>query len=201
MAIPIKGRSHSLRCCLLFRWQSTKTRNACSDRQTLLLPIPFVNSQQSGILTLVSSHPDLALHLIQNLPFISSNTSSPGPFFSPTECGTMGSIIFEERNPQGTSPFFNRFPLEIRRMIYMELFGSRNVHVTSGLQGIKMEWSPKLAHWICGRDSASPHKCIRKDHEWQCLSVHLMFTCKQAWVFSDHHNLSSIYLSLDHTQL
>lgn len=149
------------------------------NRQTLLLPTSFVKSQRSEIY----------------LGFFLSKTSSPEPSLSPTERGTMRSIMFEERNSQGTSPFFNQFPLEMRCMIYTELFDSQNVHVMRGLRGIKMEWSPKLAHWICDRDSGSPHKhkCIRKDHEWQCLSVHLMFTCKQMWVFSDHHNLSSAY--------
>ncbi|KAF5673032.1 hypothetical protein FHETE_3517 [Fusarium heterosporum] len=91
---------------------------------------------------------------------------------------------------QGRSPLFS-LPLEIRELIYIELFGSELVHVLPRQRGDKFngKGAPTdanvsvFAHCVCcrGRESV-PHYHEEKNHEWRFLSANLLKTCQSAYI-------------------
>ncbi|RSL47572.1 hypothetical protein CEP54_013330 [Fusarium duplospermum] len=107
----------------------------------------------------------------------------------------MSPVVFSKVGDQLKSPFFKKFPPEIRKMIYTELFGSRLVHVLfHSSVYLKPEFSytkegapprrkiPGWAHCVCQQDiEALPHQHSEEDHEWCYLSASIIFTCKYAF--------------------
>ncbi|KAF4971503.1 hypothetical protein FSARC_1663 [Fusarium sarcochroum] len=92
---------------------------------------------------------------------------------------------------QSESPLFAKVPSEIRRMIFLELFGNRQVHITlnqskSNDVSFRREGRPlsgrKWAHCVCRRHPDSDvHSHSEEDHKWVFLSAGIAFTCKRAF--------------------
>ncbi|RSM06126.1 hypothetical protein CDV31_009302 [Fusarium ambrosium] len=107
----------------------------------------------------------------------------------------MSSVVFSKVGDQPNSPFFEKLPPEIRKMIYTELFGSRLVHILfHSSEFLKPEFSyakegapprrkiPGWAHCVCQQGiEAPPHQHSEEDHEWYYLSASIIFTCKYAF--------------------
>ncbi|KAH7249211.1 hypothetical protein B0J15DRAFT_550666 [Fusarium solani] len=107
----------------------------------------------------------------------------------------MPSVVFPTVGDQPKSPFFKKFPPEIRKMIYTELFGSRLVHVFFHSSAyLKPEFSytregapPRRkisgwAHCVCQQGiEGPPHEHSEKHHKWCYLSASIIFTCKYAF--------------------
>ncbi|UPL01717.1 hypothetical protein LCI18_012651 [Fusarium solani-melongenae] len=107
----------------------------------------------------------------------------------------MSCVVFPKVDDQPNSPFFKKFPTEIRKMIYTELFGSHRVHVLfHSSEHLKPELSytkegappqrkiPGWAHCVCQQDIGTPpHQHSEEHHEWCYLSASIIFTCKSAF--------------------
>ncbi|KAI8718545.1 hypothetical protein NCS52_00633600 [Fusarium sp. LHS14.1] len=105
----------------------------------------------------------------------------------------MPSVIFPKVGDQPKSPFFKKFPPEVRKMVYTELFGSRIVNILFHSSAyLKPEFSyiregaprkiPGWTHCVCQEDiKALPHQHSEQQHEWSYLSVSIIFTCKYAF--------------------
>ncbi|KAL2687580.1 hypothetical protein Neosp_005141 [[Neocosmospora] mangrovei] len=99
---------------------------------------------------------------------------------------------FSECRVQNGSPFFTKFPAEIRRCIYREAFGDRRVHIVSKetpyfnpQKNMSMHVSRRWMHHVCIReipdndDAAHPH---HEDKNKSCrLATQILRTCKQAF--------------------
>ncbi|KAI8672320.1 hypothetical protein NCS56_00694600 [Fusarium sp. Ph1] len=107
----------------------------------------------------------------------------------------MPCVVSPKVGDQPKSPFFKKFPPEIRKMIYTELFGSRHVHVLfHSSVYLKPEFSytaegapprrkiPGWAHCVCQQSiGALPHQHSEEHREWYYLSASITFTCKYAF--------------------
>lgn len=114
--------------------------------------------------------------------------------YPPFNLSTMPCVVFPKVDDQPKSPFFKKFPPEIRKAIYTELFGSRHVHVLFHSSAyLKPDFSytterapprrkiPGWAHCVCQQGiKAPPHQHREKNHEWCYLSASIIFTCKHA---------------------
>ncbi|KAH7237470.1 uncharacterized protein BKA55DRAFT_543007 [Fusarium redolens] len=97
---------------------------------------------------------------------------------------------FEKGHAQDGSLFFTKLHPELRRQIFIYLFGESTVHIKfhQDRDQFKREGRPKPSkipgwcHCVCrkGRE-ALPHRHSEKDHKWCYLSANVMFTCK--WAF------------------
>ncbi|KAF4971506.1 hypothetical protein FSARC_1666 [Fusarium sarcochroum] len=92
---------------------------------------------------------------------------------------------------QRESPFFTTLPAEIRRMIYIELFGSQLVHVyfrqygeTYDREGAPSDAKiPGWVHCVCRRGrEAVPHCHDEENHKWCYLSASILRTCQLAYI-------------------
>ncbi|KAF5564300.1 hypothetical protein FNAPI_2193 [Fusarium napiforme] len=97
---------------------------------------------------------------------------------------------FEKGNAQENSSFFTKLPPELRRQIFIYLFGESSVHVKfhQSKDQFKREGRPKPSkapgwcHCVCRKgNEACAHRHSEKDHKWCYLSANVMFTCK--WAF------------------
>ncbi|CVL05830.1 uncharacterized protein FMAN_10510 [Fusarium mangiferae] len=97
---------------------------------------------------------------------------------------------FEKGNAQENSSFFTKLPPELRRLIFIYLFGESTVHIKfhQSKDQFKREGRPKPSkvpgwcHCVCRKGKgALPHQHSEKDHKWCQLSANVMFTCK--WAF------------------
>ncbi|KAJ4311476.1 hypothetical protein N0V84_010428 [Fusarium piperis] len=105
---------------------------------------------------------------------------------------------FSKSRVQYGSPFFTKFPPEIRRLIYREAFGDRRVHIVSKetrapdttsddhtpQKDVSIPASHRWTHHVCIRDRpdrsamAHPHD---DDNDMSCrLATQILRTCKQA---------------------
>ncbi|KAM5345618.1 hypothetical protein ACJ41O_011479 [Fusarium nematophilum] len=112
----------------------------------------------------------------------------------------IGWARFPEGNAQSASPFFAKLCPEIRRQIFVELFGERLVHVKFSNQGkgsrsFKRNGHPpnELTGWwhcVCRRGRRTmPHDHSEKDHKWCYLPTNFIFTCKRVF----HEGTSVLY--------
>ncbi|KAI8718541.1 hypothetical protein NCS52_00633200 [Fusarium sp. LHS14.1] len=101
-------------------------------------------------------------------------------------------VRFETGDEQSHSKFFTKLHPDVRREIFLHLFGSRYVHViftSSGMNARKF-WRhdhPPLTHvgWlhcVC-RSGAQllPHEHEEECHKWRYLSTNILWTCKRAY--------------------
>ncbi|RSL51772.1 hypothetical protein BHE90_013657 [Fusarium euwallaceae] len=109
---------------------------------------------------------------------------------------------------QDGSPFFTKFPPEIRRFIYGEAFGNRRVHIVpkethyiNPLEYMSMTVSLRWTHHVCVReipgndDAAHPHF---EDKDKSCrLAVQILRTCKQVYEEGVHLLYKSNVFSFD----
>ncbi|EEU42318.1 uncharacterized protein NECHADRAFT_80149 [Fusarium vanettenii 77-13-4] len=103
-------------------------------------------------------------------------------------------VRFETGDEQSHSKFFTKLYPEIKREIFLHLFGSRHVHLMfvkgRALDDGKKFWRhghPPLTHlgWlhcVC-RSGAKllPHKHHEECHKWRFLSTNILWTCKRAY--------------------
>ncbi|RSL37885.1 hypothetical protein CEP53_015396 [Fusarium sp. AF-6] len=82
-------------------------------------------------------------------------------------------------NQQEHSPFFQKIIPDVRRLIYLEAFGSRSVHVVPGLR----RNDPAYFLYTCRQpDDASPHDECPDVGEEKCrLATNLLYTCQMAY--------------------
>ncbi|RSL47574.1 hypothetical protein CEP54_013332 [Fusarium duplospermum] len=82
-------------------------------------------------------------------------------------------------NQQEDSPFFQKIIPDVRRLIYLEAFGSRSVHVVPGLRRNE----PAYLLYACRQpDDASPHDECPDVGEEKCrLATNLLYTCQMAY--------------------
>ncbi|UPL00969.1 hypothetical protein LCI18_011903 [Fusarium solani-melongenae] len=96
---------------------------------------------------------------------------------------------FSEYRVQDGSPFFTKFPPEIRRFICSKAFGDRRVHIVSKethyITQMSTVVSRRWTHHVCIRkilnnnDAAHPH---HEDKDKSCrLATQILRTCKQAF--------------------
>ncbi|KAJ4269711.1 hypothetical protein NW762_001379 [Fusarium torreyae] len=100
-------------------------------------------------------------------------------------------VKFDKGLRQSESLLFAKAPSEIRRMVFLELFGNRQIHITlnqSKLNHIKYtrEGRPlsrrKWVHCVCRRHPDSEvHSHNEIDHKWVFISAGIIFTCKRAF--------------------
>ncbi|KAF5670312.1 hypothetical protein FDENT_11334 [Fusarium denticulatum] len=97
---------------------------------------------------------------------------------------------FEKGNAQENSSFFTKLPPELRRQIFIYLFGESIVHIKfhQSKDQFKREGRPKPSkvpgwcHCVCRKGKeACAHPHSEEDHKWCYLSANVMFTCK--WAF------------------
>ncbi|KAL4727567.1 hypothetical protein ACLX1H_004250 [Fusarium chlamydosporum] len=97
---------------------------------------------------------------------------------------------FAESDAQRGSPFFTKLPPEIRRQIFINLFGGSRVHVVFSNhknKSFRREDQPKgpfprFYHCVCRhQNDAPPHKLHEGNHKRRYLSTHILFTCKWAY--------------------
>ncbi|KAH7146529.1 hypothetical protein EDB81DRAFT_883935 [Dactylonectria macrodidyma] len=95
---------------------------------------------------------------------------------------------FNEVNFQGKSPFFLKLNADIRRLIYIQLFGKFLVHICgTGEPTWNLESRPPgnilgLWHCICpGGRKEIPHYHSPETHEWRFLATNLLFSCKRIY--------------------
>ncbi|KAM6504864.1 hypothetical protein FSOLCH5_014782 [Fusarium solani] len=115
---------------------------------------------------------------------------------------------FSECRIQDGSPFFTKFPPEIRRFIYREAFGDRRVHIVSKethyitpQKNMSMTVSRRWTHHVCVReildndDAAHPH---HEDKDRSCrLATQILRTCKQAFEEGIHLLYTSNVFAFD----
>ncbi|RSL37884.1 hypothetical protein CEP53_015397, partial [Fusarium sp. AF-6] len=115
---------------------------------------------------------------------------------------------FSKSSVQDGSPFFTKFPPEIRRCIYREAFGNRRVHIVpkethyiNPFEYMSMTVSLRWTHHVCVReilgndDAAHPHF---EDKDKSCrLAVQILRTCKQAYEEGIHLLYRSNVFSFD----
>ncbi|RSL45422.1 hypothetical protein CEP51_016081 [Fusarium floridanum] len=103
-------------------------------------------------------------------------------------------VRFETGDEQSDSKFFTKLYPDVRREIFLHLFGSRHVHVmfanSRGVDKSEEFWRhghPPLTHvgWlhcVC-RSGAKllPHAHFEYKHKWRYLSTNLLWTCKRAY--------------------
>ncbi|KAM0419026.1 hypothetical protein ACHAPT_012077 [Fusarium lateritium] len=84
------------------------------------------------------------------------------------------------QHPQEQSPFFQRLIPDVRRLIYLELFGSRPVHIDVARSFMR---KPHFGFFTCRlRADMSPHFECRIIQSEQCrLSTSLLYTCQLAY--------------------
>ncbi|KAJ3541066.1 hypothetical protein NM208_g4784 [Fusarium decemcellulare] len=94
---------------------------------------------------------------------------------------------FGTGNHQKNSTFFKLCP-DVRRLIYIELFGYKWVHVAFGTKEdkFKRRGHPRVAtgwwHCICRRThQTGPHFHSENDHKWCYLATNILLTCKRAF--------------------
>lgn len=93
---------------------------------------------------------------------------------------------FKNESAQDVSPFFRKLNGDIRRLIYIELFGESLVHIgfSQPTMGFKTNKTPKLPglwHCICRRSRrGAPDMYYEYNHEWCYLATSVLFTCKFA---------------------
>ncbi|RSL47573.1 hypothetical protein CEP54_013331 [Fusarium duplospermum] len=99
---------------------------------------------------------------------------------------------FSKSRVQDESPFFTKFPPEIRRFIYREAFGDRRVHIVpketqyiNSYEDMSMTISRRWTHHVCVRevlgndDAAHPHF---EDKDKSCrLAAQFLRTCKRTY--------------------
>ncbi|KAM0549123.1 hypothetical protein ACHAPJ_009578 [Fusarium lateritium] len=97
-------------------------------------------------------------------------------------------IEFEQGNAQRGSLFFTKLLPEIRRQIFIELFGASRVHVffrdrskVYKRDGNLSEPFPGWCHCICRKSKALPHAHDEKTHKWCYLATNILFTCTWAY--------------------
>ncbi|KAF5963632.1 hypothetical protein FBULB1_13260 [Fusarium bulbicola] len=97
---------------------------------------------------------------------------------------------FEKGNSQENSSLFGKLPPELRRQIFIYLFGESVVHIKfhQSKGQFKREGRPNPSkvpgwcHCVCRKGrGALAHRHSEKDHKWCYLSANVMFTCK--WAF------------------
>lgn len=79
---------------------------------------------------------------------------------------------------QEQSLFFQKLIPDVRRLIYLEAFGSRSVHVVHG----RLIGDPAYSLYTCRQqDDAEPHSECPDIGEEKCrLSTNLLYTCQMA---------------------
>ncbi|KAF5007336.1 hypothetical protein FDECE_6346 [Fusarium decemcellulare] len=94
---------------------------------------------------------------------------------------------FGTGNHQKNSTFFKLCP-DVRRLVYIELFGNKLVHVALGNKQdyFKRRGHPRVAagwwHCICRRGpQSSVHLHYEADHKWCYLAMNILLTCKRAF--------------------
>ncbi|RSL47566.1 hypothetical protein CEP54_013335 [Fusarium duplospermum] len=111
------------------------------------------------------------------------------------EAGTSSIMVrFETGDEQSDSKFFTKLYPDIRREIFLHLFGSRHVHVmfanSRGVDKSEEFWRhghPPLTHvgWlhcVCRSEAKLlPHAHFEYKHKWRYLSTNLLWTCKRAY--------------------
>ncbi|KAI8668949.1 hypothetical protein NCS57_00708100 [Fusarium keratoplasticum] len=105
---------------------------------------------------------------------------------------TTTMVRFETGDEQSHSRFFTKLHPDVRREIFLHLFGSRHVHVmfSSCEMNARKFWRhghPPLTHvgWlhcVC-RPGAKllPHGHDEYTHKWRYLSTKILWTCKRAY--------------------
>ncbi|KAH6997090.1 hypothetical protein EDB80DRAFT_726972 [Ilyonectria destructans] len=96
-------------------------------------------------------------------------------------------IKFKQGHDQAKSPFFKKLNEDIRRLIYLELFGERRLHVEFchspdrfRRQGHPAHHLPGWVHCVCRKnDTEPPHHHDESNHKWCFLSANLLRTCKR----------------------
>ncbi|KAJ3541069.1 hypothetical protein NM208_g4783 [Fusarium decemcellulare] len=79
-------------------------------------------------------------------------------------------VKFTKGNDQRRSLLFTKLLPEIRRLIFVELFGSSKRSL------------PGWLHCICKKgEDALPHPHNEHTHKWRYLSTNILFTCKWAY--------------------
>lgn len=110
------------------------------------------------------------------------------PRYLTTPLSSFG-MNFAESDAQRGSPFFTKLPPEIRRQIFINLFGGSRVHVVFSNhknKSFRREDQPKgpfprFYHCVCRhQNDAPPHKLHEGNHKRRYLSTHILFTCKWA---------------------
>jgi hypothetical protein len=93
-------------------------------------------------------------------------------------------------NDQLGSPLFARLPLELRGMIFTELFGNRRVHLEfmhHPLRADKVGNRRRWRHGICEDEVSTPfervvarqHYCLTASRR-RVLDISMLFTCRRA---------------------
>ncbi|SCO88456.1 uncharacterized protein FRV6_12583 [Fusarium oxysporum] len=99
-------------------------------------------------------------------------------------------LEFEKGNAQRGSLFFRKLSPELRRQIFIYLFGGSKVHIKflQSNEQLKREGHPKSSrvpgwcHCVCRKGLKVPiHPHSEKDHKWCYLSANIIFTCKWAY--------------------
>ncbi|KAJ4269709.1 hypothetical protein NW762_001377 [Fusarium torreyae] len=95
---------------------------------------------------------------------------------------------FEQGNAQRGSLLFTKLPPEIRREIFIELFGSSRVHIifrgsskVYSRDGHPKAPTPGWCHCVCRKSKSLPHAHNEKTHKWCRLATNILFTCKWAY--------------------
>ncbi|KAF5665994.1 hypothetical protein FCIRC_10349 [Fusarium circinatum] len=97
---------------------------------------------------------------------------------------------FEKGNSQENSSLFGKLPPELRRQIFVYLFGESVVHIKfrQSKDQFKREGRPNPSkvpgwcHCVCRKGRGDlVHRHSEKDHKWCYLSANVMLTCK--WAF------------------
>ncbi|KAK7429684.1 hypothetical protein QQZ08_003710 [Neonectria magnoliae] len=101
------------------------------------------------------------------------------------------SISLDKYDTQASSPFFTKLNADVRRMVYTDLFGSRDVQVYLGydfskeLKSDRMPGlrTPQWAHNICAKDDGQDPRLEEEEGEegpLTFLAATMIGTCKQA---------------------
>ncbi|CZR41350.1 uncharacterized protein FPRO_10939 [Fusarium proliferatum ET1] len=99
-------------------------------------------------------------------------------------------LEFEKGNAQRNSLFFTKLSPELRRQIFIYLFGESKVHIKflQSSEKLKREGHPKYSripgwyHCVCRKGLKVPiHPHSEEDHKWCYLSADIIFTCKWAY--------------------
>ncbi|KAF9774031.1 hypothetical protein IL306_008030 [Fusarium sp. DS 682] len=118
-------------------------------------------------------------------------------------------LEFEKGNAQEGSLFFTKLPPELRRKIFIYLFGNSTVHIKfrQSKEQFKREGHPtssKIPGWchcICRKAQRPlPHRHSEANHKWHYLSANIMFTCKWAYQSGLHVLYGTNELMLDNVK-
>ncbi|CAM1509284.1 Fc.00g030230.m01.CDS01 [Cosmosporella sp. VM-42] len=98
-------------------------------------------------------------------------------------------IKFHKGANRRDSTFFRKLPPEVRREIFVQVFGSSRVHVgfTSPEKGFirkghPLKSSKRMWHCVCRKPAGlEPHTHKERNHKWSYLATNVIFTCKWAY--------------------